>query len=352
LRLTFGNVKHPPFVDRLIPDAETSAWDDLGPRRPVGVCQHSMVGSLMGTDRWFRRGAASSGLTDYGVGGATDGPPLDGVIFRWNDPRGRVATVYRAGETYVPAGTPGAAAWRVSANRAGWANGGSDGLEGDGPLFVRTLGVAAINRDLVSIERSDGGDAATPMSDKQVESICALTAYWADQAAIPWDRFPLNPRYGVVTHLLHSEFATKSCPHAPVTGRIDELQARIRQILKAGQTRSAAPSPLPPATPVEPDHATWPAGYTAETLRERFGALTRHNEDGRTTRAPFDPTGVISNAWTARGAAEGLAAEQLPAALHWWVLRADGDQAYDLVTFDGRWTLFRPDRHVAWRWIE
>lgn len=352
MSLTFGRVTHPPFVDRLIPDTDTRAWDDLGPRRPVGVCQHSMVGSLWGTDGWFRRGAASSGLTDYGVGGVTDGPALDGVIFRWNDPRGRAATVYRTGKSYVPAGTTGATAELVSPNRAGWANGGSDGLEGDGPLFVRTFGVAAINRDLVSIERSDGGSTSTPMSTKQVESICALSAYWFDQAKVPWDRFPLNPAVGVVTHLLHFEFATKSCPHAPVTDRIDELQARIRQILKAGQSQSPAPSPLPPAVPVRPDHAAWPAGYTLSTLRERFGALTRHNEDGRTGRFAFDPSGVISNAWVARGAAEGRAAERLPGALHWWVLRADSDQAYDLVTFDGRWTLFRPDRHVAWRWIE
>jgi len=82
--------------------------------------------------------------TAYGVGGSTDGPQWDGVILRWNDPRGR---------------------------RSAWANGGSDGLEGDGPLFVRTRGVNAINRDLVSIERSDGANPATPVSAKQAESI-------------------------------------------------------------------------------------------------------------------------------------------------------------------------------------
>lgn len=44
MAVTFGKVQHPPFIDRLIPDAQTRAWDDLGRRRPVGVCQHSMVG--------------------------------------------------------------------------------------------------------------------------------------------------------------------------------------------------------------------------------------------------------------------------------------------------------------------
>jgi hypothetical protein len=339
--LAFGNVVHPPFVDRLIPDAQTSAWDDLGARVPVGVCQHSMVGSLWGTDGWFRRGRQSTGLTDYGIGGETDGPRWDGVILRWNDPLGRATTVELDGER-LP----------VSANRAGWANGGSDGLEGDGPLFVRTYGVAAINRNLVSIERSDGGDIGQRMSPKQFESICALTAYWFDWAKVPWDRFPLNPTHEVVTHLLHLEFATKTCPHPPVTDRIDEIQARVRQILKAGQTLQPAPGPVPPATPIRPDHDWWPQGYDIATLMARFGTLERHNLDGTTTVFGFDAKGVISNAWVARGVQEQRHAGELPRALHWWALRADDDQAYDLVTFDDRWVLFRADAHVAWTWIE
>src|ERR1700712_3066345 len=136
--IAFGNVPHPPVRDRVVPDAQTAAWDNLGPRNPVGVVQHSMVGSLWGTDGWFRCGSASDGLTDYWIGNDCDGPEWDGVIIRWNDPRGKAASVsYDGGNG------------RVSANRSGWANGGSDGLEGDGPLFVRTLGVNAINRDLV-----------------------------------------------------------------------------------------------------------------------------------------------------------------------------------------------------------
>ncbi|MGH2531127.1 MAG: hypothetical protein ACRDJW_02360 [Thermomicrobiales bacterium] len=324
--LTFGNVIHPPFTDRLIPNAQTSAWDDLGPRQPVGVCQHSMVGSLWGTDSWFRRGRASTGLTDYGVGGATDGAQWDGVILRWNDPRGR---------------------------RSGWANGGSDGLEGDGPLFVRTLGVAAINRDLVSIERSDGGNIQTPISPKQFASICALTAYWFDQARVPWDRFPLNPAHGIVTHFLHYEFATKACPFPPVTNRIDEIQARVRQILKAAQTGAANPSPIPhPPSPTTPNHDWWPRGYDLATISARFGVLTRHAPDGATTPYRFDPTGVISNAWVARGVQERLRAKELPRALHWWTLRADERQSCDLVMFADRWTLFRPDPNVGWAWID
>ncbi|MBX3068903.1 MAG: hypothetical protein KF883_00245 [Thermomicrobiales bacterium] len=341
---TFGNVPHPPFVDRLIPDTHNRAWDDLGQRKPIGVCQHSMLGSLWGTDAYFRRGAASRALTDYGIGGSTDGGQGDGVILRWNDPLGRGTAVDIDGVSH-----------RVSANRAPWANGGSDDLEGDGPAFVRKLGIAAINRDLVSIERSDGGIESTPMSPKQFESICALTAHWFDHARVPWEQFPFNPGAGVTTHMLHYEFASKTCPFAPVTNRIAELQNRIRQILKAGQTLgqpapATTPAPLAPS-PVQPADDWWPQGYAIDALAARFGVLMKKEADGTERPARFDPKGVISNAWVARGVAEQRTVAQLPIALRWWVLHSNEDQRCDLVTFDDRWTLFRPDQHVAWTWI-
>jgi len=340
--ITFGNVPHPPFIDRLIPDAQTRAWDDLGPRAPVGVCQHSMVGSLWGTDGWFRSRSPRAGLTDYGVGNASDGPAWDGVILRWNDPRGRATTVEIGGQR-LP----------VAANRAPWANGGTDGLEGDGPLFVRTLGIAAVNRDLVSIERSDGGDVHAAMSAKQVEAICRLTAHWFDQARVPWDTFPLNPAHGVVTHLLHYEFATKTCPHAPVTSRIDEIQDRVRQILKSAQTGEVATDPVAPAAPIRPDHEWWPQGYDLATLTGRFGLLDKR-QPGATapSRHGFDPRGAIGNAWVARGVAERLRARDLPAPRTWWALDGAAGLARDVVVFDGGWTLYRPDPAVAWRWVQ
>jgi hypothetical protein len=323
--ITFGRVVHPPFRDRLVPDADTRAWDDLGPRNPVGVCMHTMVGTLWGTDAYFRSGAPA--LTDYGIGGSADGPAWDGVILRWNDPRGR---------------------------RSGWANGGSDGLEGDGPLFVRTLGVNAINRDLVSIERSDGRDITTPLSPKQFESLCQLSAYWFDQARVPWDCFPVNPNIGagIVTHFLHKEFATKGCPWAAVENRVDEIQARIRAILKAAQTDDAGNPVVPPPTPPKPDHAWWPQGYAIDALTERFGGLTRHLNNGKTQRMGFDPSGVISNAWVARGVAEQLTVRRLPAARDWWSHPTGATAQLDLITFTNRWILLRPDKGVAWRWVQ
>jgi hypothetical protein len=326
--LKFGNVKHPAYVDRLIPNSENGAWDDLGPRRGIGVCQHSMVGSLWGTDGWFRRGAASNGLTDYGIGNSTDGAQWDGVIIRWNDPLGR---------------------------RSGWANGGSDGLEMDGPLYVRTLGVNAINRDLVSIERSDGGDTNTPMSAKQFASICSLTAHWFDHATVGFDVFPMNKAFGIVTHLLHLEFATKTCPHHPVVSRIDEIQDRVRAILKAGQTLADIGDPIPPVTPPKPNHNDWSPFKKADLIK-RYGTFPMTQHDGTEQTSNWDDKGSIPNAWVARARAEGITkVTDIPKPRVGHISEDATGNQHIIVIFDGprrdAWILFRPDRDVAWAWV-
>lgn len=336
--LIFGRVLHPPFTDRLIPDAENGAWDDLGQRKPVGIVSHTMVGTLWGTDKWFRRGASSDGLTDYGVG-------IDGTILRWNDPLGKPH--------------PG-----VSANRAGWANGGSDGLEGDGPLFVRTMGINAINRDLVSIERDDQGQPYSyPFVGKQLDAFVRLAAHWFDYANVPWDRFPINPNLwqAIVTYFFHLEFATKGCPWGPVEAKVNEVQNAIRGLLKAGQVDNATPVPVDPATPVDPKHDSLPLDYTVAGLDARFGKLTRRKLDGTTSKSGFSMKGAISNAWIARGAAEKRKMADLPPASYFAEsvnpkLQIDGKPSVaGIVLFDGRgsdnWVLYRPDPSVAWRWL-
>jgi hypothetical protein len=335
--LQFGNVAHPPFVDRLIPDFQNGAWDDLGQRTPIGIVQHTMVGTLTGTDGWFRRGAASNGLTDYGVG-------LDGTIYRWNDPLGR------------PVAKDPLHGARVSANRAGWANGGSDGLEGDGVAFVRKRGVNAINRDLISIERDDRGDVSTPMSDAQFEAICRLAAYWFDFAKVPYDQFPLNPAVDLTTWFFHLEFALKGCPHPKVVNRVNELQNRQRAILKAGQTAIEEPD-VPPVKPPVPDVA-WPNGWSTKVLARRFGSVTRVWPDGREREQGFNERGSISNAWAQRGAAEGITdVKLLPRPAQWLVLPADKAKEItpELVVFDApglrNWVLYRPDESISWKWM-
>jgi hypothetical protein len=288
-----------------------------------------MVGTLNGTDQWFRRGAASTGLTDYGVG-------LDGTILQWNDPTGKA----HAG---------------VSANRAGHANGGSDGLEGDGPLYVRTQGVNAINRDLVSIERDDQGDPYTqPVPKDQRTSIVRICAYWHDQDEVPYSLFPLNPKRGggIVTQFFHKEFATKGCPWGPVEEQINLIQDEIRAILQAAQV-PAGEVPVPPKPP-DPDHGQLPADYTAEGLSDRFGTLIRKHVDGHETEHGFSMRGAVSNAWIARGDSENRKMVDLPPAS----LQIDHPEAKGLqssiILFDGRgadnWVLHRPDPSIAWRW--
>lgn len=231
-KYTFGLAPHPDFDDRIVPDSQNSAWDDIGPRnKQVGITQHTMVGTLWGTDKFFRTGIRAAGLTDYGIGGASDGSD-DGRILMWNSPRGHGR------------GTPGN--WDyVSPNRSGWANGTTEGLEGDGIAFVRKYGANGVNRFLVSIERSDGGDPYNqPPSAAYTDSFCRLAAYWADQAKIPYDVYPWNPKENLSGYYFHLEFALKGCPHFPITSQVNMFQGRIRTLLREFQT-SGGPSPIP-----------------------------------------------------------------------------------------------------------
>ena len=216
MTLTFGNVPHPPFQDRLINNPNGS--DDQGsPRDIVGTCVHRMDGTLMGSDSFFRNDHPAA-LTDYGIGGALDGD-LDGVIFRWVNPTGSI----------VP-----------------FASGPFNGPEGDGPAFVEAYGVSAINSRLVAIELSGcsgQADAApfcqgkpeTPATAAQFESLCQLIAFWHDQAQVPSGQFPVNPATGVVTQMQHFEFALKNCPFPIVKGMTTAYQNRVKEIMRAAQ---------------------------------------------------------------------------------------------------------------------
>lgn len=355
--LKFKTIKHPPFESRIIPDDQNGAWDDLGTMSVVGDVRHTMVGTKRGTDLWFRRGASSTGLTTYGV-------DKDGKIWMWNDPLGAASKVKlywdsRLGMWIYGTGTE---RW-VSPRRAGWANGGSDGLEGDGPAFVRAMGINAINRNLVSIERDDGGSPFTdPYVDPQALSIDRLIAYWHDQAEVPWDSFPINPHVGggIVTDFFHLEFATKGCPWGPVIEKIDESQDRVRSFLKAAQTETVVGLPVPPPAPVEPNVGL-PAGWDFDALDARFGLLTVKKLDGSEVKASFNQRGAISNAWMGRGIEEGRAVMEMPPAATMAEMEnpkivIDGAPATAaVVLFDGRgsdnWVLYRPDNSITWRWM-
>jgi hypothetical protein len=251
----------PAFTDRLIPDADNTAWDDLGQRRVLGVVWHRMEGGLTQTDNYFRdlgpNGGGAKGLTDYGVDNTS------GLIYRWNDPLGLAH--------------PG-----VSANRAGWASGRVVNPYGDGLAFIDDHGgdLNVVNRDQASIEVA--GDYPDPISEGCKRAVVALTAYYADQAKVPWDRFPLvnGKAYSFVRW--HQEFCIgtgKTCPGPVVMDATDDLIARVAALLKTYQT--GAP-PVPPvyaaARPPAFDPAEWDGtdrvlnGVTWHALRRVFTA--------------------------------------------------------------------------------
>ncbi|MCC6790454.1 MAG: hypothetical protein IT336_02150 [Thermomicrobiales bacterium] len=227
--LVFGNVPHPAFEDRPIQKAEGAGMNDLGQRTVKGVTWHRMLGTLNGTDGFFRRNDVNA-LTDYGVGvESIDGTGLDGTIFRWNDPLGR---------------------------QSGWASGtwSAPHAFGDGRAFVNKYGIDAINRDRASIEIS--GHENTPLTEKSRQAIAELTAFWADQAKIPWDSFPIVPADGFSFVCWHEEFGPefgqKKCPFTVVKNETVALIERTKNILKAAQTNTVVaageeftPSELP-----------------------------------------------------------------------------------------------------------
>jgi hypothetical protein len=268
--IVFGRVPHPVFIDKLIPDYQNQAWNNLGQRTNKGVVWHRMVGNLMGTDNHFRtfanaRQTGFGGLTDYGVGvAAADGTANDGVILRWNHPLG-------------------VASKGVSANRAGWATGPYDQFLsfGDGRAFTDEFGTNAINRDQISIEIS--GNYTTPLSEKSRNAIALLTAYWADQAKIPWDVFPLWPGHGYSFVRWHVEFCgedDKPCPGAVVRAETNALIERTAQFMKTYQVTSVpiptTPPPAPVYSAVSPITTLYPWNGKDRTVGTiRFFALRR-----------------------------------------------------------------------------
>jgi hypothetical protein len=246
--LVFGRVPHPPYVDRLILKPEGVGWDNLGKRTPRGIVLHRMIGSLQGTDSWFRRPEVKS-LTDYGVGvAATDGAKLAGTIYRWNDPRGI---------------------------RSGWASGPARAPWGDGKIFVAAHGINAVNRDLVSCEIS--GEYGTPLDSLSFAAIASLIAYWADQYSVPWESFPRIPAEGRSFVLWHNQFTGrdyKECPGAIVMDQTDELVAAARAILQKHQ-QSAPPAPDPSPSYVSPGPIPKDDGRDHDMNGIKFYAIKR-----------------------------------------------------------------------------
>ena len=284
--ITFGRVPHPPFerriVDKRITNSATRGFDRLGPRQGqiVGTCVHRMDGTLLGSEHHFWRSDVGA-LTDYGIGGLLDGD-RDGVVFMWNEPEG---------------------------DRSPWASGWGPegpGLEGDGPAFLAAFPRPGdVNKCLVSIELSGlidrRGHPDTPLTDRQMEGMCRLIAYWHDRAGVPWDLFPVHPASGVVTQMQHWKFARKNCPGELLKQRTDEYQARVRRIMRRYQLRqditSSTGVPPEPTTGATP---TYPPGIDPTIAAAWFGEVVVNG-----TKYRFDADGPVSRAWLDEGRRSG-----------------------------------------------
>lgn len=301
MSLTFGRVPHPAFLDRPIIKPEGNGQNNLGKRTVRGAVWHRMLGSLWGTDGHFRNPDVGA-LTDYGVGVlAQDGAANDGVILRWNNPYGY---------------------------QSGWASGKVIAPWGDGLRFINKYGVDAVNRDQVSIELS--GFYNTALSEKSREAVVNLTAYFADQYQIPWDKFPIAPQDGFSFVRWHQEFTgpqEKVCPGEVVINETNALIERVRGVLKMWQTSvplevelpAEGNGPEPEPEPEKPKHEI-PPGETVESLRRYYGRALNPvtgKQEG------FDLNYAPSQVWLAEGKRTGLwpKIEEI-------VLRGNGDLRY------------------------
>jgi hypothetical protein len=225
--ITFGRVPIYGYEDRYIANKrENFGWNDLGPRDIKFVTLHRMVGTLQGTDGWFRRSDVSS-YTDFGLSTKLSDPGLTpGTIYLWNYPSGR---------------------------RAPWASGPYQGAFGDGLAIAQKYGVNAVNRDGISLEI---GGTNEPIDAAAWAEIVKFIAYWADQRKVPWTSFPINPATGISFVIWHTEFTAgtgKQCPFMWLRNRTPQLIEDVKQRLKQYQEGGAV---VPPDVPTQPARQT------------------------------------------------------------------------------------------------
>lgn len=232
MAITFGRVPQYGYVDRFIASKKQGfGWDDLGPRDIKFVTLHRMVGTLQGTDGYFRNPSVSS-YTDFGLSTKLSDPNLTpGTIYLWNRPDGR---------------------------RAPWASGPYSGAYGDGKAIGDKYGINAVNRDGISLEI---GGTNEPIDAESWEEIVKFIAYWADQRHVPWTSFPINPATGISFVIWHNEFTNgtgKQCPFMWLRDNTPRLITDVKNRLKQYQD-GAAPAPKPTPAPA-------PAVRTVEFL--------------------------------------------------------------------------------------
>lgn len=201
-----GTIPRPPIEVRLITKRPGVGVDENYRQRiPRFTVDHSMVGTLLGTDSYFRQ-ATTAALTDFGIGLVDRG---DGYarIFQWNDYNGK---------------------------QVGWASGPVRNPWGDALRVLAAFGGAAgVNQFGVSIEHDDNGNIRTPVSAAQWSSSAWLHAWLHGEELVPSQRadsFDLN--------IHHREFTGtdyKDCPFPRIYDYTSEFHEAIKSIMRHWQ---------------------------------------------------------------------------------------------------------------------
>lgn len=308
----------PKMVDLIVTKpGERAGFDrcQLRAGRIAGKCTHITDGEA--SIEWYRDFFSTGGerawdaLTDFVLG--RDGRL--GLLNDWRDPN-------RGG------------------TRAGWANGGVDGLEGIGIAFYRAF--PAINEVLLSVETvARDGQAWT---DAQLEIHIEMSVAIAqNEAKIHYSTYPVKD--GVDREQSHYNFATKRCAGEPYRSTYREVIIReAREKLAAWQGGAPLPEPEPVLTYTD-------YGLTLETVANLFGTMDRYNEDGSIEELPFNPTGPLSMLWLKRAEEEG----NFPEAESIQLLDSTLTEGRDwLATFEGGWVAILPagDTRASWVWLD
>ena len=188
---------YPPIDKRPLPDKIGAGMDRFAFQDTGNTVTHTMVGTLWGTDAWFRRSDVAA-ATHYGIGGKLE-PDHDGYIIEWINPARDVAP-WASGP------------WRAPG-------------QGDGGGYVGKFGVAGINGAARSIETS--GQVKTPMTVKQWRALIWLIA------AIEHDTGNDSERRA--WRMEHFEFTRddyKQCPFPRIRNYTSEYHNGVNQIMR------------------------------------------------------------------------------------------------------------------------
>lgn len=203
--LVFGRVPKPAnYSERIIaPDGVNTAFSTGSTRMPRGIVLHRMIGTLEGTDRYFRTDARHRALTDFGLG--------LGKVYRWTEPGANIAP-YASG-----ASSP---AFSVAS--------------GDGIAFVNRYGWRQ-NWDCESIE-IEGRQYTDPVPSADYQRLVELVAWRVDAwLRVAWNVWPKN-NDGLHCLFWHNEFQNeKPCPGTVVMELTDDLVRDVAARLRSYQ---------------------------------------------------------------------------------------------------------------------